>query len=183
MTTSHLWLILDEKSKHQESEILMPKNWIWDKTDESFSALLESICEVDKVFRESKDTFLKQCNEIVKLQHQNNKNDCVDKILFNTEAVATDKLCMDCGCHLTFRSCGNCGNNKLTKETVETCTFEAGRVNAELHPCSNFTDYDTLLANIQCMIGKPDLENTNLLLKLFKKLELRWVFHSIGDST
>ena len=65
----------------------MPKNWMWDKTDESFSALLESICKVDKVFRESKDKFLKQCIEIVKLQHQNNRNECVDNILFNIETM------------------------------------------------------------------------------------------------
>ena len=63
--TSHLWLIFDETSKHQESEILKPKNWMWDKTDESFSTLLERICEVDKVFRESRDTFLKQCIELL----------------------------------------------------------------------------------------------------------------------
>ena len=61
----------------------MPKNLMWDKTDESFSSLLESICKVDKVFRESRDTFLKQCIEIVKLQYQNNKNDCVDNIFFS----------------------------------------------------------------------------------------------------
>ena len=130
--TSHLWLILDKTSKHQESEILMPKNWMWDKTDEI--ALLESISKVDKVFRESRDTPLKQCIEIVKLQHQNNKNDCVDNILFNIETVATEKLCMDCGCECdpTFRTCRNCGNNKHTKEAVETSTFEAGRINAEL---------------------------------------------------
>ena len=46
-------------------------------------------------YLQSRDTFLKQCIEIVKLQHQNNKNDCVDNILFNTEAVATEKRCMD----------------------------------------------------------------------------------------
>ena len=38
--TNHLWLILDEKSKYQKSEVLMAKNWMWDKTDERFSALL-----------------------------------------------------------------------------------------------------------------------------------------------
>lgn len=140
--TSHLWLILDEKSKHQENEILMPKNWMWNKSDESFSALLESICEVDKSFRESRDTFLKQCIEIVKFQYQNNKIHCVDNILFNIETVPTEKLCMDCGCEYdpTFKTCRNCGNNKFTKETVETSTFEAGKVNVELHPYSSFTD-------------------------------------------
>ena len=92
---------------------------------------------------------------------------------------------MDCGCECdpTFRTCRNCGNNKLTKETIETCTFEAGRVNAELHPYSGFIDYDTLSHNIQCMIGEPDFENPNsyhLLSKLFKKLESGRVFHRWG---
>ena len=124
---------------------------------------------------------LKQCIEIVKFQHQNNKNDRADNILFNIETAVTEKLFMyyGCECGPIFRTCRN------GKEAVETSTFEAGRVSAELHPYSRFTNYDTLSYNIQCMIGEPDFENPNSyqsIIKVIQKIGIRVGISQYGGT-
>ena len=127
--TSHLWLTLDESSRHQEIEELMPKNWMWkEKSDTILSALLENISDSNIIFCESRDIFLKECIEIVYLQHENSNTDCIDKILDEIKVAASEKLCENCGCECdqSFRICRSCGESNLTRHTIDKNTLKLG---------------------------------------------------------
>ena len=161
--TSQLWITLDPQSKLQEDANLKPESWMWKEVDNNI--VLERLTRKSNEFRESRNSFIRQCIGTLVNQIGSDGKDFIDSMLASVKLSKSEKLCPQCGCEsdTLFRVCRNVINEtECATKLVHSYPDEQNELpKTSIDPYGSFKFAETFNPETIFTIGEPEFVNPN----------------------
>jgi len=178
--TSHLWITLDKSSDLQEQLKYKPGEWMWKEIDqETSSKLIELLTKPRENFRNTRNSFIGLCIDMVYKQHKTSLTDFIDSQIKANETSAKQKTCKVCNCeaNVSFSHCHNCRGEVIKQTSLPD--------NVQIDPYESFQGAFSALPKISCQAGEPDFVNPNYqnIIQVIQAIGIRAGVKQYGNGS